>query len=227
MIALLLGALLMAAPDQHQHDHPEKPDPKAGHGKHGQHGNPADLADYLARMEEPARAAWQKPDEVVRALRLRPGQTACDVGAGPGYFSLRLAAAVGAAGHVFAVDVEPAILAALGERLQKGTARNVTPVLALPDDPLLPAASCDLVLVVDTWHHFRDGAAYLRALKRALKPGGRVVNIDFLPGAPVGPGEEHQVPKERFLADAARAGFAVAAEHAFLPYQYFVVLQAK
>jgi ubiquinone/menaquinone biosynthesis C-methylase UbiE len=189
------------------------------------HGNPADLEGYIARMEEPSRAVWQKPDEVVRALGLRPGQAACDVGAGPGYFSLRLARAVGKAGHVYAVDVEPRILAVLRERVGSSDARNVTPVLALPDDALLPAASCDLILIVDTYHHFPDGPEYLRRLMRALRPGGRIANVDFHKRElPVGPPPEHKVAREAFLANAAAAGLRLVQEHTFLPYQYFVVL---
>jgi len=210
---VFLTAFLMAlgsADDRHGKDH---------------HGNPADLEGYIARMEEPSRAAWQKADEVVRALGLRPGQAACDVGAGPGYFSLRLARAVGEAGHVYAVDVEPRILSVLRDRVQSSNARNVTPVLSLPDDALLPAASCDLILIVDTYHHFPDGPAYLRRLSRALRPGGRIANVDFHKRElPVGPPPEHKVAREAFLADATAAGLRLVEEHTFLPYQYFVVL---
>jgi ubiquinone/menaquinone biosynthesis C-methylase UbiE len=189
------------------------------------HGNPADLEGYIARMEEPSRAGWQKPDEVVHALGLRGGQVACDVGAGPGYFSLRLARAVGEDGHVYAVDVEPRILAVLRDRLRDSGARNVTPVLSLPDDSLLPAGRCDLILIVDTYHHFPDGPAYLRRLARALKSGGRIANVDFHKRElPVGPPPEHKVAREAFLADAAAAGLQLVQEHDFLPYQYFVVL---
>src|SRR3954466_11233186 len=88
------------------------------HGQHGKHGNPEDLEAYIARMEEPGRAEWQKPDEVVGALGLQRGQVACDIGAGPGYFALRIARAVGEDGGVYAVDVEPRILEALRKRLQ-------------------------------------------------------------------------------------------------------------
>src|SRR2546423_5263700 len=143
---------------------------------HGKHRNPEDLDSYIARMEDPERAAWQKPDEVLRALRLAPGQVACDIGAGPGYFALRMARI---AAQVFAVDVEPRILQALQKRVAKSGLRNVTPVLGLDDDPLVPERACDLILVVDTYHHFPDGRAYLRRLVRSLEAGGRIVNIDY------------------------------------------------
>ncbi|HZX95672.1 MAG TPA: methyltransferase domain-containing protein [Myxococcales bacterium] len=198
------------------------------HGQHGKHGNPEDLEAYIARMEEPGRAEWQKPDEVVRALGLQRGQVACDIGAGPGYFALRIARAVGEDGGVYAVDVEPRILEALRKRLQPTGLRNVTPVLALSDDSLLPPRACDLILIVDTYHHFPDGPAYLRRLGRALKPGGRIVNIDFHKRElPVGPAPDHKLTREEFLQQAAAAGFALVGEHSFLPYQYFLVLQPK
>jgi ubiquinone/menaquinone biosynthesis C-methylase UbiE len=187
--------------------------------------NPRDLKNDIAAQEEPARAAWQKPDEVLGALHLRPGQAACDIGAGPGYFTLRLARAVTPGGHVFAVDVEPKILDALRDRLAKAGARNVTPVLGLGDDPLLPAAACDLILIVDTYHHFRDGAAYLRRLRAALRPGGRLVNVDFHKRAtPLGPPLAHRLAREDFLRDAEAAGFRVIEEPTFLENQYFLVL---
>ena len=197
------------------------------HGKHhrDRHGNPADLEGYIARMEEPSRAEWQKPDDVLRAMGLRAGQVAGDIGAGPGYFSLRMARAVGDSGHVHATDVDPRILTILRERVRDSGLRNVSPVLALQDDALLPAGGCDLILVVDTYHHFPDGPAYLRRLSAALRPGGRVVNIDFHKRElPVGPEPDHKVAREDFLADAAAAGLRLVEEHQFLPYQYFVVL---
>lgn len=194
-----------------------------GHG--GAHGNPADLDAYMAAQEAPGRDAWQQPDRVVQALGLGPGRVACDVGAGPGYFTIRLARAVGAEGRVFAVDVEPAILARLRERLGAAGLHQVTPVLALGGDPLLPAGACDVVLVVNTYHHFADGPAYLRKLAAALRPGGRIVNVDFHKRETgVGPAVAHRVAREAFLADAAAAGLSVQREETFLPHQYLVVL---
>jgi ubiquinone/menaquinone biosynthesis C-methylase UbiE len=212
-----LGLLLLIEPIAAQEGHP---------AERGRHGNPSDLDAYVAHLESKGRAEWQKPDEVVSALGLRPGQTACDVGSGPGYFTLRLARAVGAAGHVYAVDVEPRILDALRERLGAARALNVTPVLGLPDDPLLPDGSCDVVLIVDTYHHFPDGPAYLRRLRRALRPEGRVVNIDYEKRqTPVGPPLDHRISREEFIAEAGRAGYRVQSSPSFLPYQYFLVLE--
>ncbi|MFL5393119.1 MAG: class I SAM-dependent methyltransferase [Myxococcales bacterium] len=211
-MTLLALSLLLMAPHPHEH-------------QHGKHGNPEDVDSYIARMEEPGRAAWQKPDEVLKALGLAPGQVVCDIGAGPGYFALR-AARLGT--QVFAVDVEPRILQALQKRIAKSGLRTVTPVLGLDDDPLIPERACDLVLVVDTYHHFPDGPAYLQRLARSLKPGGRIANIDFHKRElPVGPPVQHKVTRDDFLRDAQAAGLELDKEYDFLPYQYFLVLRPR
>ena len=189
------------------------------------HGNPHDFAEYLARLEGAERAQWQKPDEVVAALKLSPRDVACEIGAGPGYFSLRMARR---AAHVFAVEVEPRMLALLRDRMTEARLANVTPILALDTDPLLPDACCDLALFVNAFHHFPEGVAYLRRLARALRPGGRIVNIDFHDGdLPVGPPPEQRLSRDAFLKIAARAGLRVVAEETFLPYQYFLSLEQR
>jgi ubiquinone/menaquinone biosynthesis C-methylase UbiE len=200
----------------------------AGHGVpagFGAHGNPRDFELMLGRLEEPGRARWQRPDRLVRALGVRRGQTVAEIGAGSGYFVRRLARAVGARGRVYAVDAEPRMLAVLVEKLRRRGIVNVTPVLGLDGDPLLPERSLDLVLVVNTYHHFPGGPRYLRRLRRLLRPGGRVVNVDFhRHETPVGPPVERRVSRERFLADARRAGLRLVREATFLPYQYVLIL---
>ena len=194
----------------------------------GQYGNPSNLDDYIDELSSPARDAWQKPDQVVGALGLKAGETACDIGSGPGYFTLRLARAVGPSGFVYAIDVEARMLQALRERLERARVRNVAPVLALSDDPLLPPGACDVVLVVNTYHFFPDRAGYLKRLRQSLKPHGRVVNIDYhRRPTPIGPPLDHRVARETFLKEAQAAGLVLAGEQSFLPYQYFLVLQAK
>jgi SAM-dependent methyltransferase len=221
----ILMTILLQAPHDHGHGH--------GHGHagahgHGRHGNPEDLESYLQRMESPERAEWQKPDEVVAALGLSAGQSVCEIGAGPGYFSLRIAQAVGERGAVYAVEVEPRIIEVLRERVAASGHRNVVPVLALPDDPLLPVGACDLILMVNVFHHFADGEAYLGRLARSLKPGGRVVNIDFHKRElPMGPPVEDKIERGEFLKVANAAGFELVAEPKILPHQYFLVLQPR
>lgn len=213
MSPLMIVMMTMTAP----HDH--------AHAGRDQHRNPDDLSAYIARMEEPSRDAWQKPSEVIKSLELKAGHTVCEIGAGPGYFTKLLARAVGRDGTVFAVDVEPKILDALRDRLEKASLSNVTPVLGMANDPLLPMKSCDLIFIVDTFHHFSDGTAYLKRLIASLKPGGRIVNIDFhARELPVGPPPDHKISREGFLSHAKAAGLRLVSEPTYLAYQYFLVL---
>jgi SAM-dependent methyltransferase len=195
------------------------------HEMHRRHGDPA---AYVASLEDPARDAWQKPDEVVKALALREGEVVADVGAGSGYFALRFARAVGDAGRVYAVDVSPDMVRHLNRRLRDAGIRNVVTVLSEPDDPLLPDASVDRFVIVDTWHHVEDQAGYLAKMKRMLKPGGQVVHIDFLKrDLPVGPPTGMKIAREDLVAQMEKAGFRLATEHGFLPYQYFLVFEVR
>jgi ubiquinone/menaquinone biosynthesis C-methylase UbiE len=207
----------------HRHGH-------GGHGGHGhardRHGNPEDFEHYLSRLEDPERAAWQKPDEVIRALGLREGAVACDLGAGPGVFVPGLARAVGPRGRVHAIDVEPRMIDLLRARIREAGLSNVNPILARGGEPALPPEPCDAILVVNTFHHFPDGPAALRRLATALAPHGVIANVDFHEGElPVGPPPDHKVSRAAFLSAAAAAGLVIAREETFLPYQYFVLLR--
>jgi len=220
-LALLVGLPGVAGAQHAQHA--EQADQAEHGGDHARFGNPADLDAYIQGLQDPERDAWQLPERVIQALAIQPGQTVCDLGAGPGYFTLRLARAVGPAGRVFAVDVEPRILDALRSNIEGSGARNVTPILGLGDDPLLPPASCALILIVNTYHHFPDPPAYLKRLASALAPGGRIANLDFREDAEHGP--RHRIPRADFLEQARSAGYELAAEESFLPQQYFMVLR--
>ncbi len=187
-----------------------------------------DAVEVFSRLEDPERAAWQKPDDVVRALGLREGAVACDLGAGPGVFTLRLARAVGPRGRVHAIDVEPRMIELLRARVREAGVSNVNAILASGGDAALPPEPCDAILVVNTFHHFPDGAAALRRLATALAPHGVIANVDFHEGElPVGPPPEHKVSRLAFLAAAAQADLEVADEKGFLPYQYFVLLRPR
>jgi ubiquinone/menaquinone biosynthesis C-methylase UbiE len=210
----------------HGHGHDAGHGHRAGDGARDAHGNPEDLEAYLAKLESPERAAWQRPDEVVAALGLSPGDVVCDAGAGPGYFTLRIARAVGPTGRVHALDVEPRMLALLGARVAEAGLENVHSRRS--DGDGVPPEPCDVILVVNTFHHFRDGAGTLRRLASCLRPGGRIVNVDFHAGElPVGPPPDHKVSRDAFLATAAEAGLAIAEEKTFLPYQYLLVLRPR
>jgi len=217
--ALALAAVSIAAPAGAQSATPSQ------HEMHQRHGDPK---AYIASLDDPARDAYQKPDEVMKALALREGEVVADIGSGSGYFALRFARAVGEKGLVYAVDISPDMVRHLNRRLRDEGVRNVVPVLAEPDDPLLPDASVDRFVIVDTWHHVEGPAAYLALLKRMLKPGGQVVHIDFQKRSlPVGPPAEMKIAREDLVKQMEAAGFRLAAEHTFLPYQYFLVFAVR
>jgi ubiquinone/menaquinone biosynthesis C-methylase UbiE len=193
---------------------------------HGRHGNPSDVRRLMRRQLARTRARWQRPVRVLRALAVRRGAVVADVGSGPGYFTTRLARAVGPRGRVYAVDPEPEVLSVLVKRLDG--AGNVTPVLSRDDDPMLPSASCDLAVFINAYHHVADGPAFVRRLARCLKHGGRLALIDWAyRETPMGPPMHRRIPPEKVIAIARRAGLVPVARHDFLPYQYFVVLARR
>jgi ubiquinone/menaquinone biosynthesis C-methylase UbiE len=196
-----------------------------GHGPYDRHRNPEDFDRYMGKLENPEREAWQKPDRVVELLGLEPGDVACDVGAGPGYLALRMARAVGPSGAVYAIDVDPRMIEAISRRSAAAGMENVHPILADARRGGLPPRRCRVILVVNAFHHFPDGAAYLEKLAGRLAPGGRIVLIDFhRRELPVGPPKDHKVSRADVAAAARRAGLEVARERRFLPYQYFLEL---
>lgn len=195
-----------------------------GEHVHRLHGDPA---AYIKALEDPARDAYQKPHEVIEALALKPGEIIADIGSGSGYFTLRMARHVGEQGHVYGVDVSADMIRHLNERVRDAGVLNVSTILARPDDPLLPQP-VDRFVIVDVWHHVEDQPTYLAAMKKRLKPGGQVVMIDFHKrDLPVGPPLAMKISREDLIAQMAAHGFALAREHTFLPYQYFLVFEPR
>jgi ubiquinone/menaquinone biosynthesis C-methylase UbiE len=179
---------------------------------------------YRTFLDGADRDTWQKPDQVIAALRLEPGDVVADVGAGTGYFTERLARAVGAAGRVYATDVQDEMLDALERRVAEQSLANVAVVRAGFDDPALPAGCCDLVFLANVYKEIDDRVAWARRLQPALRPGGRVAIVEFRPDAAgIGPPEEVRLAETQVRAELAAAGFAAVERHDFLPRQYFVV----
>ena len=187
-----------------------------------------DTKAYIAMLEDPKRDAYQKPHEVLMALALKPGETIADIGSGSGYFTLRLAAHVGDEGRVFAVDIDPEMIRHLNRRVRDAGVRNVQTILADPADPLLPDASVDRFVIVDTWHHIEKPLEYLALMRRMLKPSGQVVMIDFQKRElPVGPPMEIKIARDDLVRQMEANSFQLAKEHTFLPYQYFLVFTVR
>ena len=192
------------------------------------HHSFAQVDHWVEVFEDPGRAEWQKPEEVVGALRLEAGMNVADIGAGTGYFNPHLARAVGAGGRVFAADIEPAMVEYMTGRAVRETTPNVTTILAAPGDPKLPEAALDVVMIVNTYHHIDDRLEYFSRLKRTLRPGGRLAVIDFhKKELPVGPSPEHKLPREHVIGELESGGWRLTAEHGFLPYQYFLIFEPE
>lgn len=183
----------------------------------------SDIAKYVKAFEGPARDAWQKPDEVVKLLQLRPGHIVADLGAGTGYFEPRLSKAVGPQGRVLAIDVEPHMVAHLKARVEKEGLRNATAQAASADDPGLAEGSVDRILIVDTWHHIPQRARYSAALARALRPGGFVAVVDFTARSPEGPPARHRLSPEAVIAELQAGGLRARVVRENLPHQYVVI----
>ena len=180
-----------------------------------------DAEKWSKVFDDPERDAWQKPHEVIQALALAPDAVVVDIGAGTGYFAVRLAHSV-PRGRVYAIDTEPDMVKHLAERAQTNGLKNLSALRGEPDDARIPQKA-DLVLLVDVYHHIEDRERYFRKLADSLKPGGRLAVIDFKLDTPRGPPKRARIAPDRVKAELKGAGYALAQEHAFLPDQYFLV----
>ena len=196
--------------------------PRAAQGYHMRFD---DAEAFAKRFDDPARDAWQRPDEVLGVLALRPDSIVADVGSGTGYFSVRIARAV-PQGRVYGVDVESAMTEYLTKRAAAAGLTNVVAITAAGEDPRLPER-VDVVLVVDTYHHLDARETYFARLRAWLKPGGRVVIVDFKMDSPEGPPAEHRVPAEQARAEMDKAGYRMTPAPDVLPYQYVLVFVAR
>ena len=184
-----------------------------------------DAQKWSKVFDDPKRDAWQKPHEVIQALGLKPDAVVADIGAGTGYFAVRLAHML-PQGRVYAVDTEAAMVRHVEQRAKGAGLANVTGVHAVAGDPKLPEQA-DLILLVDVYHHIDDRVRYFEKVAAALKPGGRVAIVDFRMDSPHGPPKAARVEPARVKSELAAAGYDVAQEHAFLPYQYFIVFRKR
>ncbi len=183
-------------------------------------------ADSWARvLDDPKRDRWQKPHEVIGALKLTPDAKVADIGAGTGYFASRLAHMM-PKGRVYAADIEPDMVKYLAERAKREGLNNLVAVQAKRDSAALPE-KVDRVLVVDTYHHISDRVVYFQQLQGSLEPNGEVAIIDFTAESPIGPPKSERISARKVAEEMALAGYLQVAQHTFLPNQYFLVFRSR
>jgi SAM-dependent methyltransferase len=180
---------------------------------------------YAKSFDDPARDGWQLPARVIEALALPPTASVADIGAGTGYFTVRIAKAV-PRGTVYGVDVEPSMVDYIRKRAAGDGLKNVVPVLAGAATPNLPQP-VDMALIVDTYHHLPNRAAYFRDLKRSLAPDGRVAIVDFRKDSPDGPPPEFRFEAEQIVAEMGQAGYRLDRKYDFLPRQHFLIFRPE
>jgi len=178
-------------------------------------------ADWLERSE---REQEESPDVAVRLLQIPQGASVADIGAGSGYITLLLSAAVGPTGRVFANDLQPQMIEILRRRLASQNVTNVTLVQGSVDDPNLPPASVDLALMVDVYHELSRPQAMLQKLRTALKPGGRLALLEYRKEDPAIPIKfEHKMSIQEAKAELEAEGFKLSKVDESLPRQHILI----
>jgi SAM-dependent methyltransferase len=181
-------------------------------------GAPWLTRDSRNREEEPAK--------LMKALDLKPGQTVCDLGCGNGFYTLKLADAVGPTGKVYAVEIQQEMLDLLAQRAAKTDHKNITPILGTVADPKLPDNSCDLVLLVDVYHEIDHPVEVLSAIRKSLTKTGRLVLVEFRTedeNVPIKP--EHKMSKAQILKEIPANGFKLVKQYDDLPWQHVMYFE--
>ncbi len=180
-------------------------------------------ANWLFRTE---REEEEQPEKMLDALKIKEGETVADIGAGAGYTSLRLSRRVGPEGTVLATDVQPQMLAMLTANAKKAGVKNIKAIRSTQTDTKLPDGKVDLALMVDVYHEASDPEALLQGLRKALKPGGRLVLVEFRgedPEVPIKP--EHKMTLEQVRLEIEPQGFRFKENHEFLPWQHIIIFE--
>jgi ubiquinone/menaquinone biosynthesis C-methylase UbiE len=195
-----------------------------GDGRATTHRRFDDVEKWARVFDEPTRAEWQKPAELVAALAIRPGMTVADVGAGTGFFLHYLSEAVGTSGKVLALEVETNLVSHMKNRVKDEGMPNVSVVLTPLDRLVIRDGAADVLLIVDAYHHIDHRVDYFRAAAGKLATGGRVAIVDWKLGdLPQGPDEGHKIAPEVVEHEMMQAGYRLLDSPDVLPYQYVLV----
>jgi len=178
-------------------------------------------------LERPEREAEERPSRAIKELKLEPGMVVADFGAGSGYYTERIARAVGPTGKVLAVDLQPEMLEMVGRRAKSRGITNIELVRSTPDDPRLPAGTIDLILMVDVYHELAAPQRVLRAMKAALSPRGRIAIVEFRkedPDVPIR--AEHKMSVAQAVQEFGAEGYVLDRRVDSLPWQHILVFRA-
>lgn len=179
-------------------------------------------------LERPERVREERTDQLLRALGLKPGMVVADIGAGSGYFSFPMAAMVGPRGRVLAVDIQPEMLALIRRRMTARKVENVEPIRGTITDPKLPAAAVDLILLVDVYHEFSHPREMTEAMVRALRPGGRIVFVEYRLEDPRVPIKlVHKMSEKQVLREMAPHPLRHVRTLDILPWQHIIVFEKQ
>jgi ubiquinone/menaquinone biosynthesis C-methylase UbiE len=179
-------------------------------------------ADWLIRSE---RESEEDPKQMLGQLGLQPGMVVCDMGCGNGYYALPMAEMVGKDGKILAVDIQPEMLQLLSRRSATQGLENIDMILGTIKDPKLPEAGVDLVLMVDVYHEFSHPEEMLAAIRKSLKPSGRIALVEFReedPSVPIKP--EHKMSKKQIIKEYTANGFKLHSEYEGLPWQHLMFM---
>jgi ubiquinone/menaquinone biosynthesis C-methylase UbiE len=192
----------------------------------GRHIAPVMSANGAGWLVRPERETEEAPDKALDAIVIARGATVADIGAGAGYITWRLAERVGPEGKVYANDIQPEMLRLLRKNMADRHLTNVEPVLGAEDDPKLPAARMDLVLLVDVYHEFTEPEKMLRKIRESLKPDGRLVLLEYRkedPNVPIRP--EHKMSVAEVRAEVEPEGFRFEKTLETLPRQHILIFR--
>lgn len=188
----------------------------------------ADVMSYLGAdwLIRPEREEEERPDAMLDALKIKPGDVVADIGAGVGYTSARLSKRVGAKGQVLATDIQPQMIGMLRDNMKTMGITNVKPILCTATETKLPDNAVDMAIMIDVYHECSDPVATLKGIRKALKPGGRLVLIEFRaedPDVPIKP--EHKMTVDQVKKEIVPQGFAFKEVQEFLPWQHIIVFE--